>query len=61
MPYLVWNGAEIATKKGPRNWKCFCGHMEATEHFIRFHLEYEHKITTAELRQDDENYDGSLL
>jgi len=59
--YLVWEGAEVATKESRNKWTCFCGHKEATEHFICFHLEYDHQIVGAQLRQDNENYDGTVI
>lgn len=61
MPYLVWQGGEVASCEKRWRWHCFCGHKEATEHFIRFHLEYKHNIVDAELRQDNENYDGAII
>jgi hypothetical protein len=59
--YLVWEGVEVATKESRRNWKCFCGYKEAHEYRIHLHLEIEHKIIGAVLRQDNENYDGTII
>lgn len=61
--YLVWDGAEVATKKG-NTWKCFCGYKAKGEYSrggIRLHLEDVHRMVGAILRQDNENYDGRIL
>ena len=60
MPYLVWEGSEIATKDR-RGWKCFCGKREDWEHEMHLHLEIDHQIVGVVLRQDDENYDGQRI
>ncbi len=63
MPYLAWEGAEVATKEGRKKWKCFCGDKEENEYFMRLHLEIDHKICGALLfvRKDNENYDGTII
>lgn len=61
--YLVWHGAEVATKRGNR-WRCFCGYKAIGEYSrggIRLHLEDVHKMVGAIARNDDENYNGRKL
>lgn len=59
--YLVWEGSEIATKEGRKKWTCFCGDKEDSEYAIHLHLEIDHKIIGTVLRQDNENYDGTII
>jgi len=59
--YLVWEGAEVATKKGRGKWKCFCGERRDDLAFVRIHLEDSHDITDTYIRSDDENYDGRKI
>ena len=47
--YLIWELAEVATKKGRAPWQCWCGERRDDEHSMRSHLEDAHKMTNITL------------
>jgi len=62
--YLVWQGAEVAkeVKFGKsRRWRCWCGCRTISEYAMRVHLDNYHEMTVCDARQDNENYDGSVI
>jgi len=48
--YLIWQMAEVATKKGNGRWKCFCGERRDDQYSMEEHLEDVHGMK--ELKYD---------
>jgi len=42
--YLIWQLAEVATKKGRAPWKCFCGERRDDQYSMEEHLEDAHDM-----------------